>query len=230
MKVLEILNEREKTKIGHIPVVQLPHGSNFRTSKIKNYLGRGSMAQAFDHPTSPNTIMKIIDISMDVMGGGIDGQVINTNMMLDHQDNPFFPKIYKAIIFKHSDRLGGHKLYIEMEKLHEMRANKLKHNHESILHSMGLDPSLINGEADPHGGDDNKHLFALEEIMQLLTHPDNIPADFITKIKNPKFVEAINVLREVQQKNKAWFDLHMGNFMYRLTSTGPQLVIIDPFA
>ncbi|RLD77900.1 MAG: hypothetical protein DRJ15_12610 [Bacteroidetes bacterium] len=231
MKVQEILLERQrkikfKSNIGRIPIIPLPNGSNFVTSKIKNYLNRGTMAQAFEHPTSPNTVIKVIDITL---GAQPDGQVINTNMILEHQDNPFFPKIYKAIIFKHYNPGGAHKLYIEMEKLHEMTKKKLRHNHEAILHSMGLDPSLIGGESDVHGDDENKHLYALEEIMHLLTVPENIPADFITKIKNPQFVQAIDILRKTKHDHNASYDLHSGNYMYRMTSVGPQLVIIDPF-
>lgn len=231
MKVQDILIEQQrqpklKSAIGRIPIIPLPQGSNFRTNKIKNYLNRGSMAQAFEHPTSPNTVIKVIDISL---GAQVDGQVVNTNMILEHQDNPFFPKIYKAIIFKHYNPNGAHKLYLEMERLHEMTADKLSHNHEAILHSMGLDPSLINGETDVHGEDPDRYLYALEEIMRLLAHPANIPADFITKIKNPRFIEAIRILRKTQKVSDASYDLHAGNYMYRLTNVGPQLVIIDPF-
>lgn len=230
MKVQEVLTEQRpykfKSEIGHIPIIPLPKGSNFQTRNIKNYLGRGSMAQAFEHPTSPNTVMKIIDISL---GAHPDAQVVNTNMILEHQDNPFFPKIYKAIIFKHYNPGGAHKLYIEMERLHEMTADKLQHNQEAVLHSMGLDPSLIKGETEDHINDADQHLYALEEIMRLIMHPENIPADFITKSKNPKFIEAIEVLRKTHAESNTGLDLHHGNYMYRITGTGPQLVIIDPF-
>jgi len=184
------------------------------------------MAQAFEHPSTPNAVIKVIDITL---GAQVDGQVANTNMVLEHQDNPFFPKIYKAVIFKHYNPGGDHKLYIEMERLHEMTAEKLRHNHEAVLHSMGLDPSLISGETDVHGEDPERYLYALEEIMRLLAHPENIPADFITKIKNPQFIEAIRILRKTQAQHHVGYDLHAGNYMYRLTGVGPQLVIIDPF-
>ena len=45
--------------------------------------------------------------------------------------------------------------------------------------------------------------------------------------QNPEFKEALNILK--QWENNFHYDLHAGNWMFRLTSVGPNLVLLDPF-
>lgn len=43
---------------------------------------------------------------------------------------------------------------------------------------------------------------------------------------NPLFKQALRLIKPIINKHRA--DFHLGNFMARITSTGPELVIIDP--
>ena len=155
-------------------------------------------------------------------------------MALDHQDNPFFPKIYNAKIYIYPlNHVGGHAhdgiLYVEMERLHELNANKLRDNIEPILQSLGISSDLIKHNAElmttsnDYGGDMYYVLFDFfkdKESMKKL----------LASSKNPKFKQALQIILKTNDENYiSNLDLHGGNLMFRLTGVGPQLVFSDPF-
>jgi hypothetical protein len=121
-----------------------------------------------------------------------------------HQDNPFFPRIYKAKIYKDEENLYA--LRVEMEKLISLYDPKMIDTAPHIFRQLGLS----------FGSHDRNDW--------------NNPAyvkDVIESTNNPKFAEALRILSPYFQKFSS--DLHKKNMMVRLTGSGPQLVITDPF-
>lgn len=190
-----------------------PFGFPWRVAGKKGEeLGGGVTAQAFKSD-KPNTIRKVsYHKSLN------DAYIQYIKVILQHQDNPFFPRIYNAKIYKepkttHSQykhyffaNEASYALFIEMEKLIPLKNPKMINTAPHIFRQLGLDYK-----------DYDKSLwdnpYFIEEIKQ--------------ESNNPQFVEAVNILEPLFDKFIS--DLHKNNMMVRLTSSGPQLVITDPF-
>ena len=102
-----------------------------------------------------------------------------------------------------------YRLYIEMEKLIPLDNKKLEFVIPDLFDQLGI-------ESDP----DELH-FSEEwgtEAMHETIRKES---------KNPAFNEAFDLVRGLAQHNV--LDLHAQNWMVRLTGSGPQLVILDPF-
>ena len=221
MKIIELLTEKIKTsKIGNIPVKHLPLGRNFSKKALhQDFVGEGQEAMVFNKRNDPNTVIKVSLIAEDTPEK--NGTVQYISAAMDHQNNPFVPRISKAKIYTIPGQYDV--LYIEMEKLHELRANKLKHNAEPIFKSLGLTNELFqksfklkqifDGATDP-----------ITELMHWMFADKAIMKEIIDISPNPQFKEALHIV----QSTAGNIDMHAGNFMFRLTSVGPQLVITDP--
>ncbi len=79
------------------------------------------------------------------------------------------------------------------------------------------------------------HLFAQlgievepEKVRWLWDYPEK--RKFLRdNTNNPTFREALEVMEPLFERFVGRSDLHLNNWMIRLTAVGPQLVIIDPF-
>lgn len=172
-------------------------------------IGGGVQGTAYKLPHIPGTIIK----TAKVKNPETDGYVTFVKLVLDHQDNPFFPKIYNAVIRKLSVTEKGNpfELIIQMERLHKLSSTELYEIAPQLFKRLGIDIPR----------DD------LGNIRALFDYPEQ-RMEMAAKTKNPQFAEALNVLEPLFNKFSTQ-DLHSGNWMIRLTSVGPQLVIIDPF-
>ena len=84
MKVYELLQEEDRKNIKEIVVKRMP---NF---KDKDMVGDGAEAEVFKAGT--NSVVKVIDYYKE----DNDPTVHYVDMIMDNQDNPYFPRIYGA--------------------------------------------------------------------------------------------------------------------------------------
>lgn len=169
-------------------------------------VGYGMQATVFRHPRHPGTVIK----KVRVREPRTDGHVLFTKLALKHQDNPFFPKIYNASMrFLNT---GGQELVIQMERLHNIRDEDLAEAMKHMFERLGFDRDMLD---------------TISSMYHYLSDPTKWN-HLKTHTNNPKFREALEILEPAIKKFDG-HDLHLDNFMVRLTSIGPQLVIIDPF-
>lgn len=132
-------------------------------------------------------------------------------------------------------------LIIEMEKLHPVTGRNIEHMLPHILHQLGI-PEDTPGEKSEYNvtlktlmkpnlkyRNRDDYLDHLKKIL-LTGFKDQQSLDNLAKVsKNDKFKEAVDALKQLSHKYEYDFHRHFGNMMFRLTSVGPQLVLIDPF-
>lgn len=208
MRIHEILVERKM--IGHIPMVDSP-GQAVPGKKAKP-IGIGAQASAYELPNQPGSIIKYVQVE-----NLKDAHLKFTNLILAHQDNPFFPRIYNAKLIRNLDSSGDEE-YNEYQLIVQME--KLKH-----LNTEELDGKLFLGQLGfPK---DERFGYDLEILMNNFNGPKS-RKKLAARTKNPKFKEALELLEPYFKYYGS--DLHDDNVMARLTSIGPQLVIVDPIS
>lgn len=184
---------------------------DFRPRQIKNIdvLKAGTMGQGLQAvvgKTKGNTVIKKAAIY-----GNNDAYLQYVALIAEHQDNPFFPQIYSAKVFQEAppeDVKGYAKgqmyLVVHMERLHEINNPKIKDAVEEQAKRLGIG--------------------SLEDV----TLDDEYDRKSIAgDTNNPQLKEALELMEPLFQYYGS--DMHLGNWMVRLTSTGPQLVFADPF-
>lgn len=134
-------------------------------------------------------------------------------LIRSHQDNPFFPRIYKHKVYKDKPLTHGRNQWnmtgiVVLERLTPLLdANLDERVWLSLFHNIGL--TYIRDPGD---------------LSRFFKNRSRL-AKTLTETNNKEFAEAVRVLLSMDRNE---FDLHDGNWMVRLTSTGPQLVIVDP--
>lgn len=171
--------------------------------KNKEELGSGVSAVAFKSD-KPNTVNKV-----SYHSNPNDGYIKYIKEIMKKKDNPFFPRIYNAKIYKEGNQYA---LYMQMEKLlplpipsDENPSPKLEGMGERLFSNLGLDWKYYSREI----WEDPRKLVKLAK-----------------ETNNPQFAEAIKVIYPLTLRYGS--DLHRKNFMIRLTGVGPQLVVTDP--
>jgi len=176
-------------------------------------LGTGDYGAASAHPRQQNVVVK----SAYVKDPKTDGYLKFIRLVQEHQDNPFFPKIYKAKMIKHS-KYEGYDLILTMERLHEANDPKISDAVVQNFERLGL-PSNIAASTTKKGYE------SVTASRKWLEDSSN-RQELAKNTPNPKFREALNILEPLLAGSNN--DLHARNWMVRLTSSGPQLVVIDP--
>lgn len=195
----------------------------------------GVESRVYKHKKHPNIVTKVA-----LVASKETPYVKFIETILQHQDNPFFPRIYNAkLIERPPDEEEDWRkdlydepdqyleLFIQMEKLHSLKTGQLRETLPHIFKQIGVDfisPESLERAAHTVPGEDweesaSGQLFGAFETRQGRRQ-------LIDKSKNPMFKEAMRVLEPHFEEFGA--DLNIGNIMVRLTNTGPQLVIIDP--
>lgn len=184
------------------------------TVKKADLLGNGIQTLVYAHEKYPNSAMKITAVP-DMS----DGAVQFLRVCVNHQDNPFFPKIYAYKLVRPKElepddieylnsiaarRIAGAKFYLVsvVEKLQPAPAEVVT----DTLKSMGIDWEGMYGATTLKKAFDT-FLMRREMVIQC---------------NNPDFIKAMRLLEPLFQNH--FVDLHEGNFMLR----GSQLVINDP--
>lgn len=196
-------------------------------------LGKGREAKAFEHPTHPGSVLKYVTIKREP---NESAQVVFTQMAIEHKDNPFFPKIYKAKVIPMEDpEHGRYQMIVEMEKLQPLTGNKIRHMIPHILKQVGLEEKDVkklikSGVTNPNADmsnwlEDPKGQKAAIAFADIVNDWETLER-MAQYSKNPQFAEAIQAIQDWNMDFN--LDLHHDNLMFRLTSVGPQLVILDP--
>ena len=233
MKLYEILDDeyddgyddyRKKIKKS-APFIDIPYRASRRDSinhahqnmpdKYK-MLGSGAQAVAYTHPKDPTKIVKYVKLDKRNPQG--DSHVRWINMVKQHQNNPFFPRIFNTKIIKTDN--GGNVLVVVMERLHDLvlntksgEGNRLQDAMTSMMRRLGV-------RAD----DPVTSVFSFDTYM---SEAEN-RKELAEKTKNPMLKQALELMEPMFMKYGS--DLHNENFMARLTGSGPQLVFLDPFS
>lgn len=208
MKIHDLLEK----EISRISTNQRP----LRKSTKHKILGRGVQGMAQQHARDPNKVIKTSEIYHE--NPERDEYVQFIKMILDHQNNPFFPRIYSAKLV-YNNRTDTYELVVTMEKLVSLRNEKIKDVAEHLVAQLGID--VERADTLERDKEDFRWLF------DWFKNPEN-RKKIAQKSKNPKFNEAMKLLEPYIEKYGQ--DLHGGNIMVRLTGHGPQLVIIDPYS
>jgi len=190
---------------------------NFKGRKFLPVTGDivGQGVQSRVQQTGLGVVTKTALISPD--SGMHDSAIKFLNLILDRQDNPFFPKIYHARLYRDSQGKMKHMiLLVQMEKLVPLTSGRIKDVAVHLFQQLGF------GKWETDIDE-----LALE-IEHLMDRSPEYVEEFLNKSKNPKFKEAVETIMPYI-KERGFADLHSGNWMVRLTNHGPQLVIVDPF-
>ena len=186
--------------------------------------GKGIQARVYN--TGQGMVTKVA--VLDEEKGINDNAVKFLDLVLQHQDNPFFPKIYHARIYRDKEGVRNPILVVQMEKLIKVYDPKIADAAESLFRQLKV-PTEKHLVKQSHSEDPLTRIQARTDSFQRKVERLT-PAELskmASKSKNPQFKEAVDVL--VPQMQKLGGDLHFGNWMVRLTGSGPQLVVIDPF-
>jgi len=171
-------------------------------------LGAGKQTTTFK-TRSPNSVVR----HTKILDPKTDPHLKFLKIAQKHQDNPFFPRIYNAKLYAPTREQDPYVAMVEMEKLVPITSDMFGTEEEKValFHRLGFDEKELQNL-------DQLDIVTLEpmQLMQLAqaTH-------------NEQFAQALNVLA-TQFRFHGTFDLHSGNWMIRPTSTGPQIVIVDP--
>ena len=188
----------------------LLHEITLDVTKLHNHpkqLGAGVQGVAFD-TNKPNTIRKVY--GLDSLN---DPYYQFIKMIEQHQDNPFFPRIYRHHVYKNKPLKQSHISdyfmtgVVMMEKLYPLYRGPLDNDTiAAIFENLGL---KFNTPDDLYPMFENRT--AIQQVINTTT--------------NDTFADALRILIASGRKS---YDLHAGNWMVRLTSVGPQIVILDP--
>lgn len=216
MKLQDFVTEKETRMMGNIPVVTVKRAP-FMSAR-GNLIGVGLQAQVFEPPSlqKANKVVKIARILTETPED--DGYLKYVNLVLDHPDNPFFPKIYFAKLYQVKNKEAS--LMVELERLHEVTGERLIDVAREQFSRLGFkEDVLIMVNNSLQGG----------RISELLDDA-GFRKDLVTNSNNPKFKEAMTLLEPLLSGSVPGVinDMHAGNWMLRLTGHGPHLVISDP--
>lgn len=212
MKLCEVTS-RNSQYIGKIPIITPKRPPN---DEAGDHVGVGAQSLVRSFPKQMNSVIKYTELQHLE-----DPYLIFVNLILNHQDNPFFPKIYNIKLYdlrEFDDAKSSYMLIINMEKLRPIFNKNISDSTHELFKRLGFDESQLTkydrGFADHITAD--AYMTASENRAQL-----------IKTTKNPQFREALQLLEPYFKKFGT--DLHNRNWRLRMSNVGSQLVIIDPF-
>jgi len=205
MKTLDLLEK----DIPRIEKNQRP----MQLSRRHKVLGQGKQGIAQEHSRDPNKVIKTSNIYTE--NPERDEYVQFIKMILDHQNNPFFPRIHSAKMV-YNNQTDGYQLVTTMEKLIPLTGEKIKDASAQLMKQLGITTRK------PFSHDEDW----TPNLWKWFDKPRN-RSKLRRETKNPQLKQALELLEPYIKKFGQ--DLHTNNFMIRLTGHGPQLVILDPY-
>jgi hypothetical protein len=224
---LDRLCEREM--VGNVPVVP-SKGLPFPKGEAeKDFVAQGYQAKVFMPPNlqKSNAIVKVASLGRNPYN---DSYMHYIHEILNDPNNPFFPRIYSAKVYLQNDR---YYLVVVMEKLQPIRGNKIADAAEHLLAQLGIDKAAIRRSRKRQGQDtrldkEDRVIDLSFDIGTMLRDEDGI-RELIELSDNEQFKHAMETIMKVKNSSHDHrYDMHLGNWMVRLTGHGPQLVITDP--
>lgn len=164
-------------------------------------IGSGVSSVNFSHKDNPNIVIKSIQLNGDYSDSS-EYQFLR--VCLNHQDNPWFPKIYNAKLYKPSN-----KIIVKMEKLEKIT----KEDYKKLIKIFNVDYVVQSGRSMHH----------VETTLRgKFNTPQNVN-DLIRKTTNIQLQQAFRLLKPFF--NRYGSDLHFDNVMKRKNG---QFVLLDP--
>lgn len=162
----------------------------------------GANSTAYEHKKS-NTVLKVTDLDT-LSNTHANYQFLR--LAMKHQDNPYFPKIYKAKAYPGAD--GKVKeITMKMEKLYHLNSR----NFHILFDELGL--------SVPYKVD----MWTASMQLDAMFRKQEFRQQLLTKIKNSKLREALRLLEPLFKHYTP--DVHCMNWMVRANN---ELVITDP--
>ena len=197
--------------------------------------GQGIQARVYKTGSGVVTKVAVLDDELGLR----DPAVKFLDIILQHQDNPFFPRIYHARVYRDKEGILNPILLVQMEKLMSMTDPKIEDAAAGLLDQLGIGTSELSPKFKEYvkrseWSKPTKRIMTKTSALNNKLMSASMKGDtkaiarLGSRSKNPQFREAIKLLAPTMAKEGS--DLHHGNWMVRLTAAGPQLVIIDPFA
>lgn len=200
----------------------------------KHMLGGGAVAKVYPHETDPHMIVKKEKSHKDrrsLERYGIHSRNDAFAYYVDAaapymKSNPYLPRVYIKNSRKSKNGIVSYTYVIE-RLIDRMDSDVIN---AELITAMA-DKILLDSHLVRFGPTHGKW-FTLIEIIEKAIEQQNYK-----NIKDELLIEAGNIIHEAIKKYKTdWpqpdarikVDLHAGNFMIRMTSVGPQLVITDP--
>ena len=200
-----------------------PHDTNrplYRSShniQNKGYMSLGNpgaFGDAFYNPNLPKRLNQVVKVGMAgklIKGKDLIEPVKNIEndgylywiKATRHLNNRFVPVVHDLRISRGKD--GNLSYVIKLEKLYKYIE--------------------IDYEVNDHIGSmlfKNYNHDIIDSLHLSLTYPEII--------LNNELKQAIRFIQYIAKKKNFKIDMHMGNIMWRITGTMPQLVIVDPLA
>lgn len=178
-----------------------------RSKKDARFLAQGRQGMVMTRPKKTNMVTKVFGFD-----GDHDGYLQFLRMAMQHQDNPYLPRVSNLRLYdkEFDSQYAGDKYSrtgaVDMEKLIPLNNPRIKEVVEHKLQALGI-PDIS----------------SIDERDIMWWYKKGLSTRTITP--DEQFEEAMKLIHAV---NGPETDLHAGNIMVRVTSTGPQLVLVDP--
>lgn len=220
MKIFEIIEPQELEKKSYKnfnPEISRQTQASIELDR-PNY---GRYSKGTQDPTDPHQFRKTPHQPLELAKDAYYNYVQAIKPLM--QSNPYFPRVYKITVAK--DKQGQTKPSYSLETLH---------------------PNIVNPEGDIVRIDHEQQVQALQAVADRMFH--NAPefngskgslgkyieqlattGDY-SNVKDSKLKQALTLTAQVLAKGGFKWDLHAGNLAFRLTSFGPQLVLMDPIS
>lgn len=228
--LLELIQTTQTSKPFHGSLVLRRDSKHYNRNVLRKELGAGTQSSVKDHPNDPHMVKKHnIRPYPDTLGKQTDGFNQFINYLIEHDllDNVHFPKVYdiKEIVDQ-DDR----KIYTyTMEKL--VPSMSLYRDEIDAFCEKIFTPELAERfftDASMLGRSEETYKY---RMFDLFTQEFDEALNYgrITDIQDESLRDAFVTLHMISLRLKKSSDLHNGNFMWRRSSTGVQIVFTDPF-
>lgn len=192
-------------------------------------LGRGTDAGVLD-TGKPGEVTKVSKPKVNTQQDGYNlfiKEIFNSREM---QDNPYFPKIYK--IKNNFDRYGKMSYKMNMEKLYPITDLSVEEL-DAILERITI-ANLIKYKKDQilqyRNSDFESTALQPKDLASIISDViDSSLEGYLSIIKDRELKRALTLIINLRKKYpKMINDIKPANLMFRRTSVGAQLVVIDP--
>lgn len=206
-------------------------------------LGQGTFAVVY--ATDPGTAMRVTSEPRSLLSLKHDGYLsyVSEINKRNASDNPYLPTVYSVKFYasnfkdmegedeetnQHFRERNQHFKYtVELEKLHDFE-QVINFGDQGDEHIVSLLVELGKRMFHRFEGEDVYSQSAYSVFKEIVKGIKGSVNGYGPKIKDDKLKEAIKVIRSAQQSSETELDFFESNVMFRLTSVGPQFVIVDP--
>lgn len=180
--------------------------SDEKFAKGRKEIGSGQTTRAF-HSRTPGLVDRLMYVK-----GKNDPYLQFIRLVQKHQDNPYFPKIPSAKLYKtdktDDDGTPIYRILMQMEKLIPLKDKRIINIMDKKMRELGVL--------------DDEHL---SRAWLKILFKDKY-SQLVSKSPDSDFKEALRLLKPYI--DKFGNDLHHKNIMVRPTSNGLQPVLVDP--